>query len=558
MSNIEQIDFSTLTWVKTELDETLNRAKDALEAYVEDSEDTNQLQFCVTYLHQIQGTLKRVELYGAAMVAEEMELVAKELFEGNIKDVDSAYEVLMQSILQLPDYLERIELGHKDVPIVLLPLVNDLRSVRSKNLLSESALFNPNLDLGVPARVLENDVSLKGKQLNTALLKIRSIYEIALLNWFKNPENEKGLNNMQLVISKLQMILSPQYLKQLFWTYTGLVEGLLSKDIDDNVSVRQLAGQVDLLLKDLIEEKPQTKSTSRAITRNMLYYIGINEEAGRVTQEIKSFFNLSQFIPDQGEIEHAEGSLSGKNKELLETVSAAINDDVLVVQESLDLFIRNKSAEVEELSPLTGNLQKIGDTLGILGLGVARDSVSLHQDVIQNSIDNNTRPTDEELLDVAKTLLMIESQLGDHIQALGISDESADKNESDIPKSEQKEILKTLAKESIVNLQQIKTNFVAFIESPWDKNQVQDNPKLLNEIAGAMKILNLSEAGTHVDNIIEYVNADILGRDSKPSALQLEQLATVISSLEYYLENLDQGERIRQSLLSEVGVQIEA
>ena len=68
MSNIEQIDFSTLTWVKTELDETLNRAKEALKAYVEDSEDTNQLQFCVTYLHQIQGTLKMVELYGAAMV----------------------------------------------------------------------------------------------------------------------------------------------------------------------------------------------------------------------------------------------------------------------------------------------------------------------------------------------------------------------------------------------------------------------------------------------------------------------------------------------------------
>ena len=46
--------------------------------------------------------------------------------------------------------------------------------------------FNPNLELGVPERVLEGDVSLKGKQLKTALLKIRSIYEIALLNWFKD------------------------------------------------------------------------------------------------------------------------------------------------------------------------------------------------------------------------------------------------------------------------------------------------------------------------------------------------------------------------------------
>jgi len=556
MSNIEQIDFSTLTWVKTELDETLNRAKEALKAYVEDSEDTNQLQFCVTYLHQIQGTLKMVELYGAAMVAEEMEGVAKDLIDGKIADENSAYDVLMQSILQLPDYLERIELGHKDVPIVLLPLVNDLRSVRSQQLLSESALFNPNLDLGVPERVLENDVSLKGNQLKTALLKIRSIFQVALLNWIKNEDNNKGLENMQLVISKLQMILSPVYLKQMFWTYSGLIEGLLNDSIEDNVSIKQIGSKVDHLIKELIDDQPQTKSSSRAITRNMLYYIAINEAEGRVGKEIKSFFELDQFIPDQDEIKHAAGSLSGKNKELLQTVSDAINDDVLVVQESLDLFIRNKSAPVEELSPLLDNLQKIGDTLGILGLGVARDSVISHQSELKQMVADNQRPSDEQLLDVAKTLLLIESQLGDHIQSLGITDETVDEDSSSIPKSEQRAILQQLAKESIINLQQIKTNFVAFIESPWDKQQVKDNPRLLNDIAGALKILNLPEAGDHLDQIIEYVNADILGSDAKPSALQLEQLATVISSLEYYLENLDQGQRIRQSLLSEVGNQI--
>ncbi|MGJ8664501.1 MAG: Hpt domain-containing protein, partial [Marinicella sp.] len=289
----------------------------------------------------------------------------------------------------------------------------------------------------------------------------------------------------------------------------------------------------------------------------MLYYIAISEEGGRIGQEIKSFFDLSQFIPDQEEIKHAEGSLSGKNKELLQTVSDSIKDDVLVVQESLDLFIRNKSAQVEEMEPLLDNLQNIADTLGILGLGVARDSVIVHQEQLKTAVTDKTRPTDDELLDVAKTLLMIESQLGDHIQSLGTSEDLVNDDDNPIPKSEQRAILQQLAKESIINLQQIKTNFVAFIESPWDKNQVKDNPRLLKDIAGALKILNLSEAGNHLDEIIEYVNADILGRESKPSALQLEQLATVISSLEYYLENLDQGQRIRTSLLAEVATQIE-
>ncbi|TDR19523.1 Hpt domain-containing protein [Marinicella litoralis] len=557
MSNIEQIDFSTLTWVKTELDETLNRAKEALKTFVEDTDDTNQLQFCITYLHQIQGTLKMVELYGAAMVAEEMESVAKDLMNGTIKDEDSAYDVLMQSILQLPDYLERIELGHKDVPIVLLPLVNDLRAVRSQKLLSESALFNPNLDLGVPDRIGDNDVSLKGNQLKTALLKIRSVYQVSLLNWIKQNDTEKAINNIKLVVSKLQMILSPVYLKQLFWTYSGLLEALQEGHIEDNVSIKQIAGKVDLLIKELGNNSPQTKSTSRTITRNILYYIAISEGDSRLVSEISQYFNLAQFIPDEDEIKHAEGSLSGKNKELLQTVSDAIKDDVLVVQESLDLYIRNKTASVDQLSPILDNLHNISDTLGILGLGVARDSVKSHTAELNTMIEADQRPSDDNLLEVAKTLLKIESQLGDHIQSLGIHEELGGEEENAIPKSEKRAILQQLAKESIINLQQIKTNFVAFIESPWDKNQVKDNPRLLNDIAGALKILNLSEAGEHLESIIEYVNTDILASDSKPSAMELEQLATVISSLEYYLENLDQGQRIRDSLLSEVKTQIE-
>lgn len=180
MSNKDNIDFSTLTWVKSELDETLNRAKEALMAYIEEPEDSNQLQFCITYLHQIQGTLKMVELYGAAMVAEEMEAVAKALLDDTIDDKDAAFDILLRSILQLPDYLERIELGHKDVPIVLLPLVNDLRAVRSQRLLSESALFNPDLNLGVPERIQNQDIALQGNQLKTALMKLRSAYQMAL------------------------------------------------------------------------------------------------------------------------------------------------------------------------------------------------------------------------------------------------------------------------------------------------------------------------------------------------------------------------------------------
>jgi len=146
----DDLDFTTLNWVKQELDETLKQARQALEAYVEDPADSSLMRFCATYLHQVQGTLRMVELYGAAMVVEEMERVAQALLDGQITETDDAYAVLMRGIVQLPDYLERLQGGHKDIPIVLLPLLNDLRGARGEKLLSESVLFSPELSAALP------------------------------------------------------------------------------------------------------------------------------------------------------------------------------------------------------------------------------------------------------------------------------------------------------------------------------------------------------------------------------------------------------------------------
>ena len=94
------IDFSTLTWVKNELDETLKEARQSLEAYVEDTSDAAQLGFLSAHLHQVYGTLQMVELYGAALLAEEMEQVAVALSEGKVAQQDDACSVLMRAILQ--------------------------------------------------------------------------------------------------------------------------------------------------------------------------------------------------------------------------------------------------------------------------------------------------------------------------------------------------------------------------------------------------------------------------------------------------------------------------
>src|SRR5690606_40220309 len=62
-------------------------------------------------------------------------------------------DLLMRGTVLLPDYLERLQNGHRDIPIVLLPLLNDIRAARGAAGLNESVLFAPDLSAPLPAQL---------------------------------------------------------------------------------------------------------------------------------------------------------------------------------------------------------------------------------------------------------------------------------------------------------------------------------------------------------------------------------------------------------------------
>ena len=56
----DSYDYSTLNWVKGEIDETLDQARQALEGYVENPDDETQLQFCVNHLGRASRKLIQI------------------------------------------------------------------------------------------------------------------------------------------------------------------------------------------------------------------------------------------------------------------------------------------------------------------------------------------------------------------------------------------------------------------------------------------------------------------------------------------------------------------
>ncbi|MGX9720787.1 Hpt domain-containing protein [Stenotrophomonas acidaminiphila] len=397
---------AALGWVKPELDETLRQARSEIEYFVEDPADTSRMRFCAGFLHQVQGTLRMVELYAPAMVAEELELLADAVRDGAVPDRDEACATLMRGTVLLPDYLERLQNGHRDIPIVLLPLLNEIRAARAAE---------------------------------------------------------------------------------------GINEGVL---------------------------------------------LAFDPEAGKASE---------------AELEHARGSLQGRNRELLDTVGNAVKEELLRIKDALDLHVRMGGATAD-LQTQVNELGAVSDTLGVMGLGVARGVVAQQRDALREVVDGSRPIDDNLLLDIAGALLYVDASLDDQVAYLGANLEG----DEDPAAVETRRTVEVLAHEAIANFAAAREAFVAFIETNWDHARLHDVPRLLDEVSGALRMLDLQAPADYMNGIRQYIGVELIGRRRIPGGRQLDTLADAMASLEYYLEALRERRPGREEILDITRSSLEA
>ncbi|HSX51037.1 MAG TPA: Hpt domain-containing protein, partial [Cellvibrio sp.] len=243
--------FAALDWLIHEISETLKEARQALESYVENPKDAARIRFCLTHIHQVHGSLQMVEFYGAAMLAGEMEQLTQAMIAGRVANTSEAQEVLMRAILQFPLYLDQVKATRKDNPLVVLPLLNDLRAVRGESLLTDTKLFVPNL---TPAKKVSGArllVTNDNVQFQAMVLKLRQMYQYAASGFIRGVNPEENLAYLQKAFSRLQKLTHGTARFALWDISLALVEAIEIDAIEISVAVKNLLRQLDTEIKVL-------------------------------------------------------------------------------------------------------------------------------------------------------------------------------------------------------------------------------------------------------------------------------------------------------------------
>ncbi len=520
---------------------TLRDAHLALEIYAEGEPSPPELQKCVDLLHSARGALNVASIYGAGLLAEEMEVTCQYLQESDksSSSVNEGIEALSRAMVQLPTYIERIVEGGKDIPLVMLPLLNDLRAARGKPLLSESTLLLLN---GSPLTKAGYDVQPhpSGEDISEQLGKLRPQFQLGLLGWIKGTETEKNLQRMSQVVEKLEQAAAVQEAYRLWWVVGGVLEGLADDGLQTGIALKRLLGQVDREIKRQQEfgEQVFAGDSPADLINNLLYYVARASSSGPHIVAIKAAFHLDELAPAEEQVDELRESLAAPSPQLMKTVAGAISEDLTRAKDVLDIYVRTGMEDPLELEGQVALLGKIADTLGVLGLGHLREAVAGHSAELAELAADQNGVDESRLVALAAALLEVEDRLENELVGLVRSPASEAPVDADY-----QAVTEAVLRECRINLAHIKDLISEVLDNPEDRRRLDSLPDLIGGVSAGLTMLGFQRAVEVLGRIGEAISKHLQGGALARDPGRLNRLADAIVSVEYYMETLQSGRR---------------
>jgi len=527
---------AALSWVREDLDACLATIRDNLETYAADSSQREPLRTVQEELERLNLTFLTMEQEGASILTDEMIAVGGHMLHNGEADQHESLAALTDAVIVLPSYLDRLQAGHEDLPILLLPTLNELRATYDESLLSEGTLFAPDLDVIIPELSGSEADAIASNEFTPWARRVRSQYQSALLGWLQEQSKDRLLIPLQDVCEKLYIRLGRNELRRLWWIARLGMEGLRDGSIDNDLPLRRLFARLDLTLKAMAEngEYGPASDTITALSRALLFHAAQARPGSKATDNLRERFALEELIPDRDALMRARGAVTGRDAELFQSIGEAIREELAQIKDTLDMELRTGRVDSEQRANSVASLQQLGDTLHMLNLPVPAKAIEGLLYSLEETDGVTNMDLDSPLLALAQKLLVVESILDTHIQLLGEPvEEDQNKGFIELAAHEQRQIINCMLDQCVHSLQETQDAVRARLEGDAEA----DFASSLQLISGALQLASQPEVAELTEKLKRALYAELsvspggeAGRKSK-----LEPLTDAVAALELYL-----------------------
>lgn len=542
---LQALEQKAITATKAEVDQLISQASDAIQAYIEDNASLTQLKRSIVLLDKASNTLKMMQIHGGVLLVEEVLKVLEMLVNGSAARVEEAQDVVSRAILSLNEYLTHVEAGYKDVPLVLMPLLNDLRAARDAALLSENVLFFPNIDGVSPPDIT---VQRNEEASESWLRLVRSNYQKTLLACVSGKDIPIAAAQLCKLLIRLQRTSASDQSRKLWWLGSALAQAVAINAIEFNASIASLFNALDRSIKSLIDNgEPQfSSSIDDNIIKNILYYIAISDDRGRIVNQVKEVFRLNDQIPRQNDIDKARDQISAPSSEVLITVSKALLEDLASAKDCIELFLHSDMQEAKHIDRLEILIQGISDTLSMIGIEEYKSKARHQLHEIELLKSDQHADSELVLLGVSEVILEIETCINNFIdyrinfqnpEAVNLTNEKRFDSQQD--SHEHKAAFSVTVSEVLLRVDQTKELLTDVIHVAFDSEKVLGCVRNLQEISGVISVIDLIPPNGLMAGISRYISSDQFKKDVEKQADELEDLADCVVGLQCYFEQLE-------------------
>jgi len=243
-------------------------------------------------------------------------------------------------------------------------------------------------------------------------------------------------------------------------------------------------------------------------------------------------------LPVDENIEEEREHLSAPSVKLMQTVAAAIREDLSKVKDVLDIFVRRGAGQPRELASQAALLRKIADTLGVLGLGELRTNIMLETQRLERIVAGELAPDEALLVEIAATLIGVEDKLDDQLVGMILPKAAAPGREED---AEFQLVQSAVLRECILNLARIKEAVTQAVVGALDAAGLDGWQEQLRGLKAGLLMLGKTRAVEIVEGIGVQLKRVMQPGGRVLTLGSLDRLADSIVSLEYYMETLQAG-----------------
>lgn len=530
-----------LNLVKSELYITIDHAERCIEMFISERQSYASLQQFIQALQQIRGTLTLIEISGATQLADLMLNKALTIPTGADKSWDQTLTVLSTALFTLRRYIENFESYPCSLPELLIPTINELRKTNNQPPLADSYftdinITHPKLPYNLPVLA---DIELFGR--------LRQMYEIGLLGLIKDSNRDASLRMMIRSIDRLQKHLDNENASLLCWVTAAALESFTDSAMTAFPTRKRLFSRVDQQLrKTQINHEP----INNHLLKDLLYMVSLDNTLGPKAFNVFNEFNLKPLPYNNNVLETEIAKLAGPGQSAICSFTAAIREELEHTQTTIDSFTSNGSNPRELIEALLVNLEHLIKTLSLVNIQNAETMLKEQIGILE--IHKKDVLLNTHILDnLADVILHVEGIITGYETNAACGHNEKVVTDVNIEEDNINQYLKQgrqlAIEESLIAFGTAQQNIIAYIESNGDKQYLEKLPQILNENYGCLLFLNQDRAAEIIYQCKYYIDTQMINTSTIPPTKDLDNLADILASLEFFMETETLNKPITES-----------